>query len=645
MTKLAIPSKLTAQALMPDTQMLASQRPDQLESQPLVGQQRAVTALKQSLQIPGRYAHAYISTVAGVRTTDFLKAVIGQCEFQPQYVDWLYLANPDSAHRPVCVQVPAGNAGTVVEELVALLGASGDERTQRQQAMIQAHQSDSLTNYLTRLGNLTFADLPGDELANVIVAHESTQPYYLCDRVTEASLFGSIRLQSVQGTISSNLHLIEPGALLRANGGILVIDAEELLRQEGLWRRLKHVLKTSEFHWPQPGDGSIAAYYEPQPIPVRLKVLLLGDRDIYAQLRELDRDFDNLFPYLADIAGHYSITQQPIADYFHYLYYVWQEANVLPLTDAAYAELLVFAARITDYQHELSLDSIALMQLLREANSLALPAKLERIDAEQIQQSLLQSRHRSGYIAELSRRAILEEQVYIATSGSAVGQVNGLTVISAGGTEFGEPSRITATVHYGDGDIIDIERKSELSGNIHTKGVMILTAYIANLFARNEPMSLSATIVFEQSYHEVDGDSASMAELCCLLSALADIPLQQGLASTGAVDQFGRVQAIGAVNEKIEGYFEVCKARGLTGQQGVIIPTANLSQLNLNRDIARAVEANEFQIYAVGHVSEALELLSQTAEQEVFDRIRDRLHQLHRQEGQPSFWQRLTKRD
>lgn len=210
-----------------------------------------------------------------------------------------------------------------------------------------------------------------------------------------------------------------------------------------------------------------------------------------------------------------------------------------------------------------------------------------------------------------------------------------------GGAEFGEPTRITATVHYGDGDIIDIDRKSELSGSIHTKGVMILSAYIANVFARSEEMRLSATIVFEQSYYEVDGDSASLAELCCLLSALAEAPIAQGLAITGAVDQFGRVQAIGAVNEKIEGHFALCQERGFDGKQGVIIPSANLSQLNLEPDVIAAVVAGHYHVYAIDDVAEALTLLTGEKQNQLYARIEKRLDELQHCEPEQPWYKRI----
>lgn len=220
-----------------------------------------------------------------------------------------------------------------------------------------------------------------------------------------------------------------------------------------------------------------------------------------------------------------------------------------------------------------------------------------------------------------------------------MGQVNGLTVVSVAGVEFGEPSRITATIHYGDGDIIDIERKSELSGNIHTKGVMILSAYLAHHFARHEPMSVSATVVFEQSYHEVDGDSASLGELCCLISALADVPFKQSVALTGAIDQFGQVQAIGGVNEKIEGFFDLCALRGLDGSHRVLIPESNQKQLVLRPDIVQAVEQGQFHIHTVDHVDEALSYLCDMPVKDLYRQVKLNAH--HEQESENrSWWQR-----
>ncbi len=633
--------RIEAEGLQPAIQEWAQQRPATPQANALIGQQRALMALNQSLSIGGRYAHSYIISQPGMRTFDVLQHVQHQQQWvYAQKFDWIYVANPKSASQPLCVNLPAGKANDFLVKLWEFLQAEVAVRKPLYDYIVETFPTERAVNYLNQINDLTFDELPGSELASIIVSHKADEPFVLCERVTEASLFGSIRLQSVGGTISSALHLINAGALLRANGGVLAVDAEELLQQPDLWRKLKYILRTSAFHWPQPSEMNIAAHYEPEPVPIHIKVLLVGNRYIYAQLREMDRDFDNLFPYLADFASHYSLSNEPLQPYFDYLAYVEHEASILPLSQSAYASLFKFVTRLTDIQTELSLDTIAIIQLLRESCAIAVKAGSELIEPEHIEEVLQQRRDRDGYIAELSRRAILEGQVYIETDGQVTGQINGLTVITAGGLEFGEPTRITATVHYGDGDIIDIDRKSELSGSIHTKGVMILSAYIANIFARNDAMSLSATIVFEQSYHEVDGDSASLAELCCLLSALAEAPIEQGIAITGAVDQFGRVQAIGGVNEKIEGFFALCEARGLTGKQGVIIPTANLVQLNLDDAVVKAVADNKFHIYAVEHVTEALELLTQSDQKQLYRNIEKRLRELQQDEPEQSWWRR-----
>ena len=428
----------------------------------------------------------------------------------------------------------------------------------------------------------------------------------------------------------------------KANGGILAIEVAQLLENITLWKRLKDVIEGGEFEWPRQSPTSGAAFfYRPESVPINIKIILLGSRNEYAQLREYDEDFDNFFPFLADFHGHYATQNEPVAPYFNYLQYVWQLADVLPLSTDGYSALLRVCARYTDYQQELTLNTIQLLQLLREANDCALQNRHAKIDKAAIDLALQQQRDREGNLAELSRRSILEQQVRIDTHGSAVGQLNGLTVVTMGGSEFGEPSRITATIHYGDGDIIDIERKSDLSGNIHTKGVMILSAYLANQFARHEPLSVSATVVFEQSYYEVDGDSASLGELCCLISALAEQPLKQSLAITGAIDQFGNVQSIGAVNEKIEGYYALCAHRGLNGEQGVIIPQSNRHQLNLNDDIIDAVKAGKFHVYTVEHVEEALELLTDTPVKELFQKVRERTLDSSDNDQPRGFWRRL----
>jgi len=634
--------QLDVQALRPDTSVWLSQRPTSSEEKLLVGQQRAMDALTQALRQRGCYSNVFAIIPAGLQKQQVLDCYFEDNAWQHcRWYDWLYLADPDDLLRPLCVNAPSGTAAEVMDAIVEFIQADTATRAELQQQIISQYDTPKLRDYMQRVSDKTSEDFAGGQFATVLVGHHHPAPFYWCDRVSEARLFGQIGVQSIEGTVRSDLHLIEPGLIHKANGGVLALEVNQLLENLELWRRLKHILLSGWFEWPQSSPESGAAYfYRPQPVPVDIKLLLLGNRHEYAQLREYDEDFDHLFPFLADFHRDFPLYREPVQDYFCYLQYVWQRADVLPLEQSGYSALLCASARRTEFQQELSLDSIYLTQLLREAHDVATQAAKTQIDDSSIETALAQQRARESQFAELSRRSIIEHQVKIDTEGEVIGQVNGLTVITIGGSEFGEPSRITATIHYGDGDIIDIERKSDMSGNIHTKGVMILSAYLANQFARHEPMSVSATVVFEQSYFEVDGDSASMAELCCLISALAESPLTQSLAVTGAIDQFGNVQAIGAVNEKIEGYFALCQERGFNGEHGVIIPAANQPQLNLTPEVINAVHNGDFCIHAVDHVEQALELLSGTSNKQLFDRLRQRIHDDHDTTSKP-WWRRL----
>lgn len=624
------------------------------KAQVLAGQSRALLALQQAIRSRSSYSHAYMALPPGLITEDVIRAVARKQEWtvRNQY-DWVYLANPADANSPICVWLPLGTAEKALTGLWELLNTAPQDRAPIIDQLNGLYPSTSFSRYLSVIEFKTFDDLPGSELANIIVSHKpDAAPWVYCDRVTRERLFGDIRIQSVEGTISSELHLIRPGDLLHANGGTLVIDANELLLEPKLWRQLKHVLRRKRFDWAQPGEGQTAIFYSPEPVPLDVKVILTGDAVLFSQLDELDSDFSNYFPFFADFSGIFQPEKEDFSHYLGFLTYIRDQVGHRPLNEEGLSALLRYSSSLCEHQSELSLDAVRLMQLLGEAENLADEEKSSFITAKHIHSVEKQQRDRASRIAEMSWQNIIEDQIQIDTSGQVIGQINGLTVVSVAGAEFGEPSRITASVHYGDGDIIDIERKSELSGSIHTKGVMILTAYLANLFAQKEPMPLSATLVFEQSYHEVDGDSASLAELCCLLSALGDVPIQQSLAVTGAIDQFGNVQAVGGINEKIEGYFQVCQHRGLNGEHGVILPASNRMNLHLSQDILDAVEEGKFHIYAVKHVTEAVDLLMGIAcgtphapdEQHLFGRIQKRLRELqdiHLDDEPSGFFSRL----
>ena len=640
-----LPQQLHAHAASWAT-LLNSMQGDSDRPDPLIGQQRALQAIARAQAISDHHSHVFAVVPPGLDTEEVFSEIAHQQAWSTQDLhDWVYVVNPDDPSQPVCLHLPAGTAKAVVERLWALLDTPVTDREPLLRSLQTHYDWPSLRRYLALIADKRFDDLPGNELANIMVTQTLQDAWYYCRHVSEADLFGQIRLQTVAGTVSSELHLIQPGALLKANGGTLVVDAEQLLRDAELWHRLKHILKCGEFRWNSPEQA--ATFYQPQPVPIRIKLILAGSRAMLSKLRGIDDDFQNLFPYLADFTDHFSTVSNPVADYRHYLLYIQKRCQHRPLSDSGMQALLAASSSFTEHQQELSLDTIRLHQLLQEADSIAAQSLHQSISDTHIYGALASSDEREHYLAELSRQGILEHQVKIDTTGTEVGQINGLTVVTMGGSEFGEPSRITATVHYGDGDIIDIERKSELSGNIHTKGVMILMAYLANLFAGKDPMPLSATLVFEQSYHEVDGDSASMAELCCLVSALSDTPIKQCLAVTGAIDQFGNVQAIGGVNEKIEGFFRLCKQRGFAPGQGVIIPHSNQVNLHLSRELIQAVADGQFQVYTVTHVTQAFELLMDTPcgktdsfdTATLFGRIQRRIRQAQHQDERKPWWQ------
>jgi predicted ATP-dependent protease len=327
----------------------------------------------------------------------------------------------------------------------------------------------------------------------------------------------------------------------------------------------------------------------------------------YSQLRVEDRNFNRHFPLLAEMSNEVDLTQHPESSYVQWLN-VLAQAESVELEPSSLLPLFWYSSRLIEHQQRLSLSMLEFRQLLGQAKVYSGQATL---NAAAIAKALekLKFRHNSSEI--YSAQSFDDNFINLPTKGAMVGQINALTVIDTGDYTYGEPARITSSVHYGDGEVADIERKSELGGNIHAKGMMILSACLYRIFGRDAPLHLNANIVFEQSYQEIDGDSASLAEYCCLMSAIAEHPIIQSLAVTGALDQFGNVQAIGGVNEKIEGFFNLCQRRGLTGEQGVIMPKANVLQLNLEPAVIEAIDKGLFHIHAIEHMDQAVELLMQ----------------------------------
>ncbi|HBA67220.1 MAG TPA: ATP-dependent protease, partial [Methylococcaceae bacterium] len=446
----------------------------------------------------------------------------------------------------------------------------------------------------------------------VDLSDNKTAPVVYEDHPNYANLMGRCDHEAFMGSLVTDFTMIKPGALHKANGGYLILDARKLLMQPYAWESLKRTLQSGEIRI-ESLERSLSlistSALEPEPIPLELKLILLGDRLIYYLLNYYDPEFQDLFKVAADFDDTVGREESAI-EYAKVLATIARQEKLQPLSRDAVARVIEHSARMTGDAEKLSTHLRSIKDLLIEADYWAGQNGHECINASDVQQAIDQKVYRLDRIRERLYEHIQRGTVLIDTQGSVAGQINGLSVLQIGEFSFGQPSRITATTRLGNGKLVDIERETELGGAIHSKGVLILAGFIASRYARSKPFSMSATLVFEQSYGGVDGDSASLAELCAILSSLTQIPLRQDLAMTGSVNQLGRVQAIGGVNEKIEGFFDICKKQGLTGTQGVIIPSANIKHLMLRWDVVHAAQSGQFHIYAVKNVDEALELLT-----------------------------------
>jgi lon-related putative ATP-dependent protease len=450
---------------------------------------------------------------------------------------------------------------------------------------------------------------------NVLVDNGETEgaPVVFEDNPTYQNLIGRIEHVAQFGALLTDFSLIKPGALHLANGGYLILDAQKVLTSYYAWEGLKRALRSREIKiesLEQVLSLASTTSLQPEPIPIDVKVVLTGGRLLYFLLKQYDAEFDRLFKVAADFAEDMARDADSMPLYARMIGGLQHENGLLPLAREAVERVIEQSSRMADDGDKVSLHMGGLVDLLKEADYWARQTQQDVIDRVVVQKAIDMRLERMDQIRERYQEAVLKGIYLVKTDGAEVAQVNGLSVIQLDDYAFGRPSRITATARLGSGKVIDIEREVELGGAIHSKGVMILSSYLAYRYAKQRPLALAATLVFEQSYGQVEGDSASAAELCALLSALADIPLKQSLAVTGSVNQHGEIQAIGGVNEKIEGFFDICQARGLNGEQGVIIPAANRPHLMLKQAVVDAVEKGEFVVYAVSHIDEVMALLS-----------------------------------
>ncbi|ENX42035.1 Lon protease family protein [Acinetobacter sp. NIPH 2100] len=459
-----------------------------------------------------------------------------------------------------------------------------------------------------------FNRVPSRYQANVIIANKpnSGAPVIFEDFPTHYNLLGHVEQLTHNGTITTDFTLIRPGSLHQANGGFLMLEAEQLLEQPYAWQGLKRALKSGQLKLSSLEHmltltGSISI--EPASVPLDIKVILLAEPEIYYEILEIEPELGSVFKIRADFTdtlqrndSNEQAYMQLIADYV-------QADKLLPFDRSALAALLTDSSRQAEDQSSLSLHASTLGDLIREAHHHAFKADDKIVIDQHVNQALHHRQYRLGYLRELYWQDLSRGTQLIETSGHRLGQINALSVIHYADVEFGLPSRLTASVYQGGGDILDIERSVELGGSLHAKGVLLMSSFLKAHFGREQILHFSAALAFEQSYGQVDGDSATVAELSALISAICQIPIDQSWAITGSMNQLGQVQPIGGVNAKIEGFYDACKLQGLTGKQGVIIPRQNMQHLMLRQDVIDAVQAGQFHVHAIDIIDQALEIL------------------------------------
>ncbi|MFO7993446.1 MAG: ATP-binding protein [Marinobacter sp.] len=457
--------------------------------------------------------------------------------------------------------------------------------------------------------------LLGRYKVNLLVDNADTTgaPVIYEDLPNHQHLAGQIEHRTRQGTLYTDFTLIKGGSVHRANGGYLIVDARRILSQPMAWESLKRILFSGEIR-----IESLERLYglastislQPEPIPVSVKVVLLGDRMLYYLLSHYDPDFLDLFKVEADFEDDLDRDGDSYGLYARMIATMARQLKCRPLDREAVARLIEQASRLAADQRKLTAHDRVLKDIVSEADHWATQADSTTIEMVHIQRAIDEREFRASRVRERSREQIARGVVMIATEGEMVGQVNGLSVLKLGASMFGQPTRITATARPGRGQVVDIEREAKLGGPIHSKAVMILSRFLASQYAGDGELSLSASLAFEQSYGGVEGDSASVAETCVLLSAISRLPLRQAFAVTGSMNQHGEIQAVGGVNEKIEGFFDVCREAGKVHGQGVILPASNVEHLMLNAAVRQAISDGDFSIYPVSHINQAIELLT-----------------------------------
>jgi predicted ATP-dependent protease len=450
---------------------------------------------------------------------------------------------------------------------------------------------------------------------NIVVDNTDLQgaPVVIETNPTYYNLFGRVERRAQLGTLYADFTLIRAGSYAKANGGFLVVNAHDVLLNSGVWETLKRTVKNKEVRIEDIAErfGVVpVAGMQPSPIPVNVKVIMIGHQMIYHELYSLDEDFRKIFKVKADFDSEMARDKQGFDNYAAFIGSRCCDEGLLHFDPSGVGEVIEYGAWLVDNQEKLSARFSDVADIVREASYWARNSGDKSVSAVHVKRAIEEKAYRSSLSEERIRELIAEGTILVDLGGEVVGQVNGLAVIDLGDIRFGKPARITAKTYMGKDGVVDIERESKMSGKIYEKGVLILGGYLGARYAQDQPLSLAASLCFEQSYEGIDGDSASSTEIYALLSSLASAPIKQGIAVTGSVNQNGQIQPIGGVNQKIEGFFDLCKAKGLTGDQGVMIPSQNVRNLMLRRDIVEAVATKRFHIYSVSSIDEGIEILT-----------------------------------
>jgi lon-related putative ATP-dependent protease len=465
---------------------------------------------------------------------------------------------------------------------------------------------------------------------NIVVDNTGLQgaPVVIETNPTYYNLYGRVERKAQFGTLTSDFTTIQAGAYLKANGGFLVVNANDVLMNFGAWETLKRTVKNNEVRIEDLSEqyGMVPVVgMRPSPIPVSVKVIMIGNQGTYHLLYAADEDFRKIFKVKADFDAEMERDERALHNYAAFVSTRCHEEKLLPFDPSGVSEVAEYGARLVDDQSKLSARFSDVADIVREASYWARRNGKEIVQGGDVRRAVDEKYYRSNLVEERIHQLFRDGTLLVDVDGEKIGQVNGLAVIDLGDIRFGKPSRITAKTFVGKSGVIDVERESKLSGKIYEKGVLVLTGYLASEYAQERPLSLGASICFEQSYEGVDGDSASSTEIYALLSSLARAPIRQGIAVTGSVNQHGEIQPIGGVNQKIEGFYDVCRSLGLTGNQGVIIPIQNVRNLMLRPELVEEVRAGRFHVYAVSNVKEGIEILTGVPAEEIHHRVEQRL--------------------